>query len=66
VIRPDYIPDLKNKTLYLERFCDPCRKPLNDANSSAAPEIIEFLGTSNENELRILFEERFQVLSNKP
>ena len=57
IIRPDYIPS--DKLSFLDRYGDPCKKQ----NDGGGPEIIEYLGTSNEDELKILYEKRFQIQS---
>ena len=49
IIRPDYVPD--DKLVFFERYCDPFHK--QDKG------IIEFLGTSNEAELQLIFDKRF-------
>lgn len=55
IIRPDYVPEDKIK--FFERYCDPFHK--YDQG------VIEFLGTSNQSELSLIFEKRFQVKSDK-
>ena len=49
IIRPDYIPN--DEKVFYERFCDPYYKG----------NIIEFLGCTYPDELKLIFEKRFLV-----
>jgi hypothetical protein len=51
IIRPDYIPN--DEKVFYERFCDPYYKG----------NIIEFLGCTYCDELKLLFDKRFAVKS---
>jgi len=56
ILRPDYVPD--QKIQFFERYCDPVYK--EDKG------IIEFLGTSHETELEMLFDKRIAIKYSEP